>query len=561
MAVEVVGRDGELGALSAFLDRRGAVRGPIAIALEGDAGIGKSTLWRAAVEEARGRGSRVLSSRPAESERALAHAGLGDLLDGALDEVLPALTPPRRRALEVALLIEDAAGGPVDQRALGVAVRSALELLAEDGLVIAIDDLQWLDASSASALGFALRRLPEADISLLWTRRLGEPQQSTAVEDALDADRVERIRVGPLSVGATHQVLRGLLSGGVPRPTLLRLHAVSGGNPFYALELARALGADGAVRDPTQPLPVPERLEELVSARLDGFEGPTREVLVLASADARLTPAQLAGAGIEPGALDPALAANVIELAGGSVRLTHPLLASVLYQGLPPGERQRVHGRLAEIAEDPLARARHLALSTDRPDAELAALLEAAARTTAAQGAPMVSAELGEHAMRLTPPEHRADLDRRAAAAARSHLAAGDVERGRVLAAELAARAAPGADRAEALVLLAEAENMPHAVPLLKQALLEPGAPAALRASIHQRLSLRRPLPGGTRRSGGARACGGRPGRAGRRRGPARVGARRARPDPAQRRQARGARARRAGVRARPRRRAVAGRR
>ncbi len=490
MAVEVVGRDGELGALSAFLDRRGAMRGPIAIALEGDAGIGKSTLWLAAVEEARGRGSRVLSSRPAESERALAHAGLGDLLDGALDEVLPVLTTPRRRALEVALLIEDAPGGGVDQRALGVAVRSALELLAEDGLVIAIDDLQWLDASSASALGFALRRLPEADISLLWTRRLGEPQQSTAVEDALDGERVERIRVGPLSVGATHQVLRSLLSHGLPRPTLFRLHAVSGGNPFYALELARALGADGAVRDPTQPLPVPERLEELVSARLDGFEAPTREVLVLASADARLTPTQLAGAGIEPGALDPALAANVIELAGGSVRLTHPLLASVLYQGLPPGERQRVHGRLAEIAEDPLARARHLALSTDRPDAELAALLEAAATTTAAQGAPMVSAELGEHAMRLTPPEHHADLDRRAAAAARSHLAAGDVERGRVLAAELAARVAPGADRAYALVLLAEAEDMPHAVPLLKQALLEPGAPAALRASIHQRLSL-----------------------------------------------------------------------
>ncbi len=490
MAVEVVGREVELGALSAFLDRRDAVRGPIAIALEGDAGIGKSTLWRAAVEEARGRGWRVLSARPAESERALAHAGLGDLFDGSLDEVLPALTAPRRRALEVALLIEDAPEVGVDQRALGVAVRSALELLAEDGLVLAIDDLQWLDATSASAVGFALRRLPEADISLLWTRRLGEPPQSTAIEDALDGDRVERIQVGPLSVGATHQVLHSLLAHGLPRPTLLRLHAVSGGNPFYALELARAIGADGAVPDPTQPLPVPERLEELVSARLDGFDAPTREVLVLASADARLTPTQLAGAGIEPGALDPALAANVIELAGGSVRLTHPLLASVLYQGLPAGERQRVHGRLAEIVEDPLARARHLALSTDRPDADLAALLEAAARTTAAQGAPMVSAELGEHAMRLTPPERHADLDRRAAAAARSHLAAGDVERGRVLAAELAARAAPGADRGEALVLLSEAEDMPHAVPLLKQALLEPGAPAALRASIHQRLSL-----------------------------------------------------------------------
>ena len=197
MTVDIVGREEELGSLTAFLERRAPTHGPIAIALEGEAGIGKSTLWRAAVEAARGRGLRVLSSRPAESERALAYAGLGDLLDGVLDDVLPALTPPRRRALEVALLVEDAAGRPVDPRALGVAVRSALELLAEDELVVAIDDLQWLDASSASALGFALRRLPEANILLLWTRRLGEPGQSSAVEDALDDDRIERVRGRP----------------------------------------------------------------------------------------------------------------------------------------------------------------------------------------------------------------------------------------------------------------------------------------------------------------------------------------------------------------------------
>ncbi len=490
MAVEVVGRDEELSSLHAFLDRRVAGKGPIAFALEGEAGIGKSTLWRAAVEEARGRGVRVLSSRPAESERGLAHAGLGDLFDGVLDEVLPGLTPPRRRALEVALLVEDAAGRPVDPRALGVAVRSALEVLAADQLVLAIDDLQWLDASSASALGFALRRLPDTNIVLLWTRRLREPEQSTAVEDALDDDRIERVRVGPLSIGATHQVLRSLLGRGLPRPTLLRLHEVSGGNPFYALELARALGAGNAVRDPTQPLQVPERLEELVSARLHGFTGETQEALVLASADARLTPGQLADAGIGQDALDPALSERVIEVAGGTIRFTHPLLASVLYQELPAAERQRVHGRLAELTEDPLARARHLALSTDRTDAELAAVLEGAAEAAAAQGAPIAAGELGEHSVRLTPTSSRADLDRRAAAAVRAHLAAGEVERGRVLATELAARAPAGAERAEALFLLAETEDMPLALPLLQEALREPGAPRALQASIHQRLSL-----------------------------------------------------------------------
>ena len=132
---------------------------------------------------------------------------------------------------------------------------------------------------------------------LIWTRRLGEGDASSAVEDALEPDRIDRVPVGPLSVGAIQQLLRGRLDRTMPRATLLRLHEASGGNPFYALELARALGPEGTVRDPTQPLPVPERLEELVSARLDGFTGATHEALVLASAHARLTVSELGNAG------------------------------------------------------------------------------------------------------------------------------------------------------------------------------------------------------------------------------------------------------------------------
>ena len=490
MAVEIVGRDAELGFLGAFLERDPAAQGPSAIALEGEAGIGKSTLWHAAVEDARGRGLRVLVSRPAESERSLALAGLGDLFDGVLDDVLPELTAPQRRALEVALLVADPAGSPVDPRALGVAVRSALQLLAEEELVVAIDDLQWLDPSSAAALGFALRRLPDARLLLIWTRRLGEREPSL-VEDALDPDRIERVRVGPLSVGAIHRILQGRLSRGVPRPTLFRLHEVSGGNPFYALELALALGED-RVRDPTQPLPVPERLEELVSARLDGFTGVTHDALVLVSAQARLTPAQLGDAGIERSALEPALEGQVIELVDGTIRFTHPLLASVLYQGLSADERQRVHHRLAELAEDPVTRARHLALSTDEPDTELAAALEQAAEAAAVHGAPIAAGELWEHAVRLTPAESRDDVDRRAAAAARAHLAAGEVERARVLATALLERAPAGAERAEALWLMSEveAEGLRRRVELQREALREPGAPLALQALIQQRLSL-----------------------------------------------------------------------
>jgi len=125
MAGQIVGREEELGVLSAFLDR--AAEGSAALVLEGEAGIGKSTLWLAGVTAARERGLRVLSSRPAEAERGLAHVGLGDVFDDVLDEVLPALPRPRRRALEVALLIEEAGHGS-DPRTLAVAVRSALEM-------------------------------------------------------------------------------------------------------------------------------------------------------------------------------------------------------------------------------------------------------------------------------------------------------------------------------------------------------------------------------------------------------------------------------------------------
>jgi DNA-binding CsgD family transcriptional regulator len=491
MAVEIVGREEELGSLSGFLDARPEQPGARALALEGEAGIGKSTLWRIAAGDAAARGLRVLTTQPAEAERGLAHAGLGDLFEDVLVDVGRELTAPRRRALEAALLVGDGAGDPVDARALGVAVRSVLELLAADGVVLAIDDLQWLDAPSAAALAFALRRLGTADVRLLWTRRLGAPHQGIGLENALD-ERVERIRVGPLSVGAMHGVLRSALGRAIPRPTLLRLHEVSGGNPFYALELARALGDADAAHDPTQPLPVPERLEELVSARLAGFSGETREALVLASADARLAPSHLLAAGVDPDALAPALDAGVVDLERESVRFTHPLLASVLYQGLTVERRRQAHRTLAGVVADPLARARHLALSTDAQDAELSGILEEAATLADGLGASSVAAELAEHAIRLTPEGERLALDRRSAVAARAHRATGEVERARTVAEAFLARAEPGPERAEALALCAEVtgNGIAHAVALQREALSEPGVSATQRVSLHQRLSL-----------------------------------------------------------------------
>jgi len=484
MVSQIVGREEELACLFAFVDD--VREGPAALALEGDAGIGKSTLWLAGVERARTRGSRVLSSRPAEAERSLAYVGLGDLFEGVLDEVLPALSPPRRRALEVALLLEEAGEEAVDERALGTATRSALQLLAEKGpLVVAIDDLQWFDRSSSGGLAFALRRLGATPVLLLLTWRLADRAQPSEVEQALAAENVQRLRVGPLSVGALHRFLRDRLERPLARQTLLRVHERSGGNPFFALELARVLDAGG---DPAQPLPVPETLDELVRARLSCLPASTRKALAFASAFGTTSEAFLARAGLAAGALDPAFAAHVIERENGTFRFTHPLLSSVLYRDLGD-ERRSVHGRIAEIVEDPLLRARHLALSREAPDADVAADLDAAARVAAGRGASAVAAELAEQALRLTPPDAPEERRRRALAVARAQHAAGEWTRARAIATELLAKSDKGSLRAEALVFLAELENTDRAASLLEEALVEAASRPALRSEIHCRLA------------------------------------------------------------------------
>src|SRR5439155_1575359 len=262
-------------------------------------------------------------------------------------------------------------------------------------------------------------------------------------------------------------------------------HEGSGGNPFFALELVRVLDAHV---DPLQPHPVPETLEELVRARISGLPAATREALALASALGTTSESLLERAGVAADALDPALAAQVIERQHGTIRFTHPLLSSVLYRDLGD-ERRNVHTRIAGIVEEPLLRARHLALSKEAPDAGVAGELDEAASLAADRGAAAVAAELAEQALRLTPLIGRDERHRRALAAARAHHAAGEWTRARTIAADLLAEAEIGSLRAEALVLLAELESVDRSVALLEEALREATSRPALQSVIQTRLA------------------------------------------------------------------------
>lgn len=493
VTTEVIGRDADIAVIRAFLDR--PPDGPRALVLEGFAGIGKTTLWSAGVDLARQRfPGRVLASRPSETEESLANVVLGDLFGGLPPEVMAALVPPRRAALEAALLLrgQDA---PVDRRAVAAAVLNSLLTLAEAGpVVVAIDDDQWVDASSRACLGFALRRIAGAPVMVLLARRTSTvgpagaaPDSFQELEEALDSARVERLRVESMSVGAIQKLLHARGSVHLTRPTLVRLHEAAGGNPLYCLELARDDSLQ-QLADPTAALPVPPKLERLLATRMDALPGATRDALLLVAAHGRLPERLVERLGIGD-ALDSARAAGILERDGAAMRFTHPLLASVIYQATAPPGRRAAHRRLAELVDDPVHGARHLALGTRGADPAVASRLEDAARLARRRGAPTLAGTLAEHAARLTIDDDRQSIEQRLVIAASAHLEAGEWPRARALAESVVAAAADRDSVAGAFLVLAELESPVVATEMLERALVELEPDSGLAAELHARLA------------------------------------------------------------------------
>jgi DNA-binding CsgD family transcriptional regulator len=490
MADPLIGREEELNAVRAFLSTRRD--GPGLVLLEGEAGIGKTAVWEAVIA-AEGPGRQVLRARPAEAEMALSFAGLSDLLGGVLDAALSGLPAPQRRALEVALLLEPGDERPPEHRAVAAGLLGAVRALSlSNDVLVAIDDVQWLDGPSAAALAFALRRLEGARVDFLLTERVepGAPR-------ALGLDRpppelkVERVSIESLSLAALQRLVHIQLGATFPRPVMRRIHDTSGGNPFFALELARALDRLEPPA-PGEPLPVPDKLHVLVEQRLAGLPGDTTKALLAAALLGQPTLGRLdAAVGADAAqALRPAVDAHVARIERERVRFEHPLLASGVVETTDPHARRALHRRLAEVAEEPEERARHLALAAEGPDESVAAALAAAARAVAARGAPEAAAELAERARRLTPPNLVQRRGERAAAAGWHAWQAGDARRARELLQEAAATCPSGPSRAQVVDKLLRLEVQTgdtRAVPkLFHAALHEAGEDPRLRAALHE---------------------------------------------------------------------------
>ena len=281
MADEIIGRREELLALEGFLEA--VPEGGPALLLEGDAGIGKTVLWREGVRLARERGFIVLTARSTESELQVAFATIGDLFAPVLREMLPRLLPVQRRALETAFLLREPDGPPPETRLLAAALLSVVHVLAQARpLLIAVDDVQWVDTSSAEILGFMLRPARKPSRSVFW--RLCAGGRSRRRSGWIEHFRgFEGFRSSRSSVGAIHRLLWGRLALNLPRPLLVRVHETAGGNPFFALELGRALAA-GTIRADDADVALPESLRALVAERLGALPSRVRETLVAVAA-------------------------------------------------------------------------------------------------------------------------------------------------------------------------------------------------------------------------------------------------------------------------------------
>ena len=486
----VYGRDRELQQVSAFL--AGALERPAALVLQGEPGMGKTTLWRNGVDDARDKGFDVLSTTPASGETQLSFAVLSDLVGSRVAEVRDELPAPQLRAIEAALLLDEPEAGGEQPRTIFAATLTLLRALAERRpLLIAIDDIQWLDESSIEALAFCFRRFGDARVSALLARRTdADSSAHAALEAAVDhgfGPDVQRMVVGPLSESAMHDLIRERLGLMFPHSLMTRIHAASGGNPFYGLEIGRALSKRPDPTEPGATLPIPETLQQIVGQRIDDLSPAARELtaMVAVLSDPSLATIEPA---VSSSAIDEAVRAGVLELDGASrLRFAHPLFASASLTGLAPTARREIHTRLAQMT-DGEERARHLALAASGPSAEVAAALQVAARDAAGRGAIGAATELAEQAIRLSPAGDADALRQRHLDAAGYEVRHGDTKRARDHLEPLLEQLPAGPTRAGVLLQLARLneEQAARALELCNQAIAEAGPTDVRAAAAHQ---------------------------------------------------------------------------
>ena len=439
-----VGRDSELARLADLLDRAGS-GDPAAVVLRGESGCGKTHLLNVLAARAGADGWKCLHVQGVESEAVLSGAGLLSLLSplrGSLREV-----PEAQAEAVSAALGWGPASGFGDRFLVGAGTLSLLAVeSSRTPLFISVDDVQWVDAESAAAVAFAVRRLGHDRIAVAMTHRVGLPLP-------VPLDDLEVIAVEGLAPGAA----RTLLGPGFSADVVARLVSETAGNPLALRECQRVLSrAQRAGAAPLPPaLPVPDRLREVFDDELGDLSPAAWRAVVLCAAssdqDAGPLLAALAAEGLEPGTC-LAEAGQVLIARAGVLTFRHPMLRSATWERASGSERASAHSALAAVITDRAARAWHRAEATPGQDGTLAEELAAVADADRSRRGFGAASRAMERAARLTP-----NLVRRGdwlATATEDAYVAGDADRVRRLAAEVLGCDVGGDSRARALVAL-----------------------------------------------------------------------------------------------------------
>ena len=392
-----------------------------------------------------------------ETEARLSFIGLTDLIGDVVDAYAAPLAPVQVEALDLALSRRRGDSGSMpNPKAAGIALRALIaNVAAHSPVLIAVDDVGWLDDSTLSSLAFVARRIDDLPIGMLTTLRVPAAEvDPLRLDRALGSDRFHRISLGPLPIDPVVRIVEARFAGRFAQPVLRRIAAASGGNPLFALDIARSLDPSTPL-EAGEPLPVPDSLHALVANRIASLSELARMSLLAAAALFHPTADLVERASSEAG-LAEGEETQVVRIERGRVVFAHPLYASAVYRGAATNRRRSMHRRLAELVTDGEERARHRALGAAVPDEEIAAELTDAAQSARARGAWDSAAELMEQAHRLTPEGDHAAVCRRGLSATEYHVQSGDLRRAKALLEAFLGDVPAGYVRSDGLRLLGE---------------------------------------------------------------------------------------------------------
>jgi DNA-binding CsgD family transcriptional regulator len=399
------GREGELAAVTALGSLSGTgLRGAV---LQGPPGIGKTALWRAGVANARGNGYCVLTAMPSQAEKSISFSGLGDIVQNVLDNDPAALHPlssHTRSAILTAVGQLPWAGGPVDALTVASGIRQTFaRLAAQTQVMLAVDDLHWMDDASLSVLSHALRRI-DGNLAVITSLRV---ERSTGGATPIPTDLPDwlvPIELTALTPKAVRSLLMTQLGEAVSAEVAEAITTLAEGNPLATVELARAnLAATDAFS-----LRIPESLTAGHLQQIAGLSPLAQQCLLLASLAVSPTVPMLQRAtGAASAELERALAEasdqNLLAVSGPRLLFVHPLHSTAAVANATQAQHRAAHRALVELTANVQDRANHVDRATIGPSEEAAAALVMAAREAFNRGAASSGLTLARRALDRAP--------------------------------------------------------------------------------------------------------------------------------------------------------------